>query len=153
SGFTHGPSCPVTGLSTSLRPGSKSTPNLEWTAPSERMPWCKCLNSAKMSRWYSKIRKLPASRFERSCQNKETAKMNLKTRVCAPLLVVLAAASAVFAADPPKVATENDIVYTKANGSELKLDIARPAEGEGPFPVVFVIHGGAWRAGNKNDNR
>jgi acetyl esterase/lipase len=85
----------------------------------------------------------------------ERAEMNLTTRACAPVLVIVAAASvsAVFAADPPKVTTENDIAYTKAGGSELKLDIARPAEGEGPFPVVFVIHGGAWRGGNKNDNR
>ena len=48
---------------------------------------------------------------------------------------------------------ENDVVYSKVGGTELKLDIVRPAEGEGPFPVVFVIHGGAWRAGDKKDSR
>ncbi len=37
--------------------------------------------------------------------------------------------------------------------SELKLDLARPAEGDGPFPAIVVIHGGAWRAGNKADVR
>jgi acetyl esterase/lipase len=56
------------------------------------------------------------------------------------------------AADPPKTTTENDIVYTKAGSTELKLDIARP-EGDGPFPAIMVIHGGAWRAGNKTDVR
>jgi acetyl esterase/lipase len=50
-----------------------------------------------------------------------------------------------------KVITELDIVYAKAGATELKLDLARPAQGEGPFPAVFVIHGGAWRAGNKAD--
>src|SRR5207244_770671 len=43
----------------------------------------------------------------------------------------------------------DDVVYTKAGGTELKLDVARPAEGEGPFPVVVAIHGGAWRGGDK----
>ena len=54
---------------------------------------------------------------------------------------------------PEDRTTENDIVYTKAGGSELKLDLARPAEGDGPFPVVLVIHGGGWRGGNKDDHR
>ena len=56
-------------------------------------------------------------------------------------------------ADEPKVTTENDVVYTKAGGTELKLDLARAAEGDGPFPVVLVIHGGGWRGGNKSDTR
>jgi acetyl esterase/lipase len=55
--------------------------------------------------------------------------------------------------DAPKVANEFDIVYTKAGDVELKLDLARPAEGDGPFPAVIVIHGGAWRSGNKNQQR
>jgi len=56
-------------------------------------------------------------------------------------------------AEPTKTTTEQDIVYTKAGSTELKLDMARPAEGDGPFPVVVVIHGGAWRGGNKADVR
>jgi len=55
--------------------------------------------------------------------------------------------------DPPKVAAENDLVYTRAGSTDLKLDLARPAEGKGPFPAVVVIHGGAWRAGSKDDMR
>lgn len=54
---------------------------------------------------------------------------------------------------PGKVEIEQDIVYTKAGDSELKLDLARPAAGEGLFPAVVVIHGGAWRQGNKADVR
>ena len=56
-------------------------------------------------------------------------------------------------AEPPKTTTEQDIVYTKAGSAELKLDLVRPAEGDGPFPAVVVIHGGAWRQGNKADVR
>lgn len=55
------------------------------------------------------------------------------------------------AGDEPKVKEEKDIVYTKAGGVELKLDVASPSKGDGPFPAVIVIHGGAWRGGNKKD--
>jgi acetyl esterase/lipase len=71
--------------------------------------------------------------------------------------LILCAALALINAPAPaadvKVTTTNDLVYTKAGPAELKLDMARPAEGAGPFPAVLVIHGGAWRAGNKADNR
>jgi acetyl esterase/lipase len=53
----------------------------------------------------------------------------------------------------PGVAVEQDIVYAKAGSVELKLDVARPAEGTSLSPVVMVIHGGAWRSGNKSDVR
>jgi acetyl esterase/lipase len=56
-------------------------------------------------------------------------------------------------AQAPGVATENDVVYTQVGGTELRLDLARPAEGNGPFPAIVVIHGGAWRGGNKASNR
>ncbi len=60
-------------------------------------------------------------------------------------------------ADEPKtpepVKTDYDIVYTKAGETELKLDLAQPSEGAGPFPAILAIHGGAWRQGNKNDMR
>jgi acetyl esterase/lipase len=40
-----------------------------------------------------------------------------------------------------------------ANKSEAqKLDIYLPAEGDGPFPVIATIHGGAWMFGDKADD-
>jgi acetyl esterase/lipase len=57
------------------------------------------------------------------------------------------------AADAPKVTTAYDVVYTKVGETELMLDLARPDEGNGPFPAVVVIHGGAWRGGKKDSNR
>ena len=59
------------------------------------------------------------------------------------------------AADEPKskVTIANDVAYAKAGPAELKLDMARPAEGDGPFPAILVIHGGGWHAGDKKDNR
>src|SRR5262245_38409358 len=44
-----------------------------------------------------------------------------------------------------------DLTYCKVGDTELKLDMAVPKEGEGPFPVVVCIHGGAWRGGKRQD--
>jgi acetyl esterase/lipase len=55
----------------------------------------------------------------------------------------------VGSAEEPRPTTEREIVYTKVGSTELKLDLARPAQGDGPFPAILVIHGGAWRGGDK----
>ena len=54
-----------------------------------------------------------------------------------------------------RVIFEPDVVYGQGGDVELKMDIARPglAVGDGPFPAVVCIHGGAWRGGNKNRYR
>jgi acetyl esterase/lipase len=44
---------------------------------------------------------------------------------------------------------EEGIVYGTGGEEELTLNVARPAEAEGVLPCVVVIHGGAWRAGDK----
>jgi acetyl esterase/lipase len=79
--------------------------------------------------------------------------MMLRTRaVLASAMVsvgLVTVSPGVGSADEPKPTTERDIVYTKAGSTELKLDLARPAQGDGPFPAILVIHGGAWRAGDK----
>lgn len=67
--------------------------------------------------------------------------------------LALTSAGPATAADEPAIRYDDDVVYTKAGDTELKIDLARPAEGKGPFPAVLVIHGGAWRGGNKRDNR
>ncbi|HLF32755.1 MAG TPA: alpha/beta hydrolase [Cyclobacteriaceae bacterium] len=46
---------------------------------------------------------------------------------------------------------EKEIVYGHAAGVDLRLDIAWPVEGKGPFPVILFFHGGGWQAGNKTD--
>lgn len=40
------------------------------------------------------------------------------------------------------------IVYARPGGAALALDLALPA-GEGPHPVVVVVHGGGWAAGER----
>lgn len=79
----------------------------------------------------------------------------MMTRIPFPiaLLCLTSTAFPAWGVEAPGVASEYDLVYTKAGSTELKLDLARPADGEGPFPAVVVIHGGAWRGGNKADVR
>ena len=51
------------------------------------------------------------------------------------------------------IRTAWDQTYAERGDVALKLDIARPAATEGVFPAVLVIHGGAWRGGDKASNR
>jgi acetyl esterase/lipase len=49
----------------------------------------------------------------------------------------------------PEIPVERDLVYGKGGDVELKLDLAMPKDGDGPFPAVVFIHGGGWRDGNR----
>lgn len=51
----------------------------------------------------------------------------------------------------PAVKTETDIVYGKVGDTELKLDLAMPAKGDGPFPAIVCVHGGGWKGGSYKD--
>jgi acetyl esterase/lipase len=46
---------------------------------------------------------------------------------------------------------EPDLVYGKGGDVDLKLDLAMPKEGNGPFPAIVCVHGGGWKAGNRKD--
>lgn len=70
------------------------------------------------------------------------------------LLVAAGLAAAGRAADAdapwgPPVPIEIGIVYGRAGGVDLKLDLARPTVGRGPFPGVIDIHGGGWQSGDR----
>ena len=41
-----------------------------------------------------------------------------------------------------------DVAYVERSGKPILSDLYVP-KGEGPFPAVLVVHGGAWRSGNK----
>lgn len=49
----------------------------------------------------------------------------------------------------PSVDFLPDLVYGRAGGEDLKLDLARPKDGKGPFPAVVCIHGGGWAHGSR----
>jgi acetyl esterase/lipase len=44
---------------------------------------------------------------------------------------------------------EKDLVYGKGGDIELKLNLAMPKDGDGPFPAVICIHGGGWIGGQR----
>jgi len=50
------------------------------------------------------------------------------------------------------VRLREDVVYGRVGDRELLLDVFLP-EVDGPVPAVIVIHGGAWRSGNRKQLR
>lgn len=77
--------------------------------------------------------------------------MRHRARIGIGLLALLVVALPVRGQDKDKTRATDDIVYRKVGDQDLKLDLIEPSEGDGPFPALVVIHGGAWRAGNKRD--
>jgi acetyl esterase/lipase len=49
------------------------------------------------------------------------------------------------------VVVERDLEFGKVGNVSLKLDLARPSKGNGPFPAVVCLHGGAWRQGHRSE--
>lgn len=45
-----------------------------------------------------------------------------------------------------------DVAYAQTSAAQ-KLDVFLPEEGDGPFPVIVSIHGGAFRFGDKADGQ
>src|SRR4051812_33011079 len=79
-------------------------------------------------------------------------------RLCLTAAALLAAAPILFAQQPAKppavtvpegVVFERDVEYASPDGQHLQLNLARPKEGTGPYPAVVCIHGGGFRAGNR----
>lgn len=80
----------------------------------------------------------------------------MKTRSALPIvsLSLLLFARAVAAADlkpdvPATVDFEAGIEYSNPDGQHLALDMARPKKFLGKHPAVVCIHGGGFRAGNR----
>jgi acetyl esterase/lipase len=48
----------------------------------------------------------------------------------------------------PAIDTVRDVTYVERADGPLKADIYQP-KGDGPFPAVLVVHGGAWMSGDK----
>jgi|GEM_PF-840949 len=48
-----------------------------------------------------------------------------------------------------EISVERDLTYAKVGDTELKLDLAMPKAGSGPFPAVVFLHGEGWRAGKR----
>jgi acetyl esterase/lipase len=50
---------------------------------------------------------------------------------------------------PAGVVFERDIAYASPAGERLELDMARPKDAQGRLPAIVCIHGGGFRAGNR----
>jgi acetyl esterase/lipase len=81
----------------------------------------------------------------------------LKNRI---YLLVLGVLLSTYACSqvPRKANTDNikrkwlDIAYANQSNAQ-KLDLYLPDEGDGPFPVILSIHGGAFKGGDKGDGQ
>lgn len=60
------------------------------------------------------------------------------------LFVIALSASCIAA----QAQVHKDIEYAHPGSENLKLDACVP-DGAGPFPAAIIVHGGAWRAGDK----
>lgn len=67
-----------------------------------------------------------------------------------PMLIVLGLAVAAMAALAQDIPVQKDLVYGKAGGVELKLDLAKPAPVPAPVPAILCVHGGGWSGGSKD---
>jgi acetyl esterase/lipase len=74
----------------------------------------------------------------------------MKLLSCLSALLLLAS-PILRAADaiPDDVVFESGVEYAVAGGEHLQVDLARPKNGDGPFPAVVCIHGGGFRAGKR----
>jgi acetyl esterase/lipase len=64
-------------------------------------------------------------------------------------LVVALATVPAIAAD---IEVQEGITYSEVEGRQLKLDVIQP-QGEQKHPAVLVVHGGAWRMGDRKQLR
>lgn len=71
----------------------------------------------------------------------------MNTRIAIAFTLVAVFPSLGMTAEP---VIEKDIVYASPGGTDLKFDFARP-DGEGPFPLVVLVHGGGWRQGSRTE--
>ena len=67
------------------------------------------------------------------------------------LLLWLLSVCSLYAAEHAFDMREN-IVYTRPGNTKVMLDAFVPKQ-DGPYPAIIVIHGGAWRAGNRKNLR
>ena len=66
-------------------------------------------------------------------------------------IILICFAQSTRGAEPPaNVAFTPDIVYGQVGGDALKLNLSLPKNATGKLPCVVVIHGGAWRAGDRS---
>lgn len=56
-------------------------------------------------------------------------------------------------AEQGRVQVEEGVVFATGGGRELRCDVYRPPDQEGPVPGVLLLHGGGWRGGDRTQLR
>lgn len=64
--------------------------------------------------------------------------------------IAIFSAMGVLTATAAEIVVENNLTFAEVGNVKLQLDLARPAAGDGPFPLVVCIHGGGWSGGNRH---
>jgi acetyl esterase/lipase len=54
---------------------------------------------------------------------------------------------------PPGVIEEDGLVYARAGGETLRLDLYRPAHAGGTLPIILHLHPGGWHLGDRRSHR
>ncbi|WP_397569966.1 alpha/beta hydrolase fold domain-containing protein [Schlesneria sp. T3-172] len=75
----------------------------------------------------------------------------LKFRLITCIVAVFALSRSGLSAENEQVRWTPDIVFATVADETLKLNLARPASGDGPFPVIVCIHGGGFSGGRRED--
>jgi len=78
--------------------------------------------------------------------------MNSPKKIFHSLLCLAALGFHTFAAEleiPENVRFEKDIEYANPDGQHLRLNMARPKDSDASLPCIVCIHGGGFRAGNR----
>jgi triacylglycerol lipase len=65
------------------------------------------------------------------------------------LSVIFLFVSGAARAEAPSYKTISNVTYAKRDQRALKADVLTPAQ-TGRFPGVLIVHGGAWRGGNRH---
>lgn len=84
--------------------------------------------------------------------------MNGSTRFASILMVLMVLGSPLWGQMPKQPGTKvpdgveylPSLTYCKVGDEELKLDLARPKDGKGPYPALVFVHGGGWAGGNRS---
>lgn len=89
-------------------------------------------------------------------RNKQPARSACAFSLWVLLILCVGCSALAFWKKPPALGSvaakvQSDVIYSRAGGEELKMDVYSPTNTAGrSLPVVLYVHGGGWQTGTKN---